>query len=151
MEITNYWNQLYLDSILTTNEYEQYYNYDLRKFKILWILNYSLLFFAILSYVNIKKIKSQQLGFINIGLSTISILFFLTQGLYELSELRTSFLQQTLAIHYKIGAFNIGIRYISFVFVAFTLIACYTYVKQEFMETNLKMAFDLLPISKLIL
>lgn len=144
MEITNYWNQLYSDSILTMGDYEQYYNYDLRKFKTLWILNYSLLFFTILSFVNIKKIKNRQLGLINLGLNTIAIAIFLTQGLYELSELRESFLQQTLTVHYKIGSFNIGIRYVSFVFVILALVACYTYIKQEFMKTNLKMAFDLL-------
>ncbi len=144
MEITNYWNQLYSDSILTMGDYEQYYNYDLRKFKTLWILNYSLLFFTILSFVNIKKIKSRQLGLINLGLNTIAIAIFLTQGLYELSELRESFLQQTLAVYYKIGSFNIGIRYVSFIFVLLSLVASYLYIKQEFMKTNLKMAFDLL-------
>jgi len=144
MEITNYWNQLYSDSILTMNDYEHYYNYDLRKFKTLWVLNYSLLFFTILSFLNIKKIKNRQLGLINLVLSTIAIAVFLTQGLYELSELRESFLQQTLAVHYKIGAFNIGIRYVSFVFVLLVLVACYTYIKQEFMKAKLKMAFDLL-------
>lgn len=144
VEITNYWNQLYIDSSLSTNEYGQYYNYDLKKFKTIWLLNYSMLFFTILSFVNIKKIKNRQLGLINLGLNTIAITFFLTLGLYQLSELRDSFLQQDLAEFYKIDSFNIGIRYVSYVFVASILFACYTYIKQPFMKTNLNIAFDLL-------
>jgi uncharacterized membrane protein len=74
----------------------------------------------------------------------MAILVFLAQGLYTLSELRDSYLTQTMAAYYQIGEFNIGIRYISFAFVAIALMACYSYIRQEFMKVDYKMAFDLL-------
>ena len=144
LEIANYWNQLYANSILTVGEYDQYFNYDLKSFKTIWILNYSLLFLTILSFINIEKIKNRQFGLINLGINTIAIAVFLTQGLYVLSELRESYLEQTLATYYQVGSYNIVIRYISFAFVAIALIACYKYIKQAFIKVNLKRAFDLL-------
>ncbi len=149
MEIATYWNQLYLDSALTINtegqQYPDYYwNYDLRRFKTIWIINYSLLFVSILSFLNIKKLRNQQFSLINLGLNTLTITFFLIQGLYELSELRESYLDQTLSDYYQRDAFNIGIRYISFAFVAVTLIACYQYIRQDIIKKDFTMGFDFL-------
>ncbi|MCH8319245.1 MAG: DUF2339 domain-containing protein, partial [Bacteroidetes bacterium] len=149
MEIAAYWNQLFIDSAIANNaeaqQYPYYYrNYDLRKFKIVWIINYSLLFLAVLSFVNLKKLKNRQLGFVNLGLNVFVIAVFLMQGLYVLSELRESYLEQTLSEYYHRGVFNIGIRYISFAFVAALLTACYKYIRNEFMKRDLKMAFDFL-------
>jgi uncharacterized membrane protein len=149
MEIANYWNQLYTDSALTINseseQYPNYYrNYDLSKFKTIWIINYSLLFVSLLAFVNFRKLKNQQLGLINLGLITLALAVFLIQGLYVLSELRESYLEQTLSQYYQRSIFNIGIRYVSFAFVALTLVACYRYIRQEFMQRDFKMAFDFL-------
>lgn len=149
MEISTYWNQLYVDSALIINsesqEYSNYYwNYDLSRFKTVWIINYSLLFVSILSFVNLKKLKNQQLGLINLGLIVFALFVFLTQGLYVLSELRESYLEQTLSQYYQRGIFNIGIRYISFVFIALTLVTCNKYIRQDFMQRDFKMAFDFL-------
>jgi phage shock protein PspC (stress-responsive transcriptional regulator) len=148
VEIENYWNQLYTDSNIAINDslgqYQQNFNYDLLKFKTIWILNYSLLFLSVFSFVNIKKLKNRQFGLFNLGFNTFAILVFLTQGLYILSELRESYLEQTLAIYYKVGNFNIGIRYVSFAFFALAIIACYNYIRQEFMKVDYKREFDLL-------
>lgn len=148
IEIELYWNQLYAGSILpasaTDEAYNQYGNYDLKLFKAIWIINYSLLFFAALAFFNLKKIQNQQLGLINIGLILLSLAVFLTQGLYSLSELRESYLEQTLSQYYEIGVFNIGIRYVSFAFVAMALMACYQHTRQGFMQRNFKLPFDFL-------
>lgn len=144
MEIENFWNQLYDSSFLKINDFEQYSNNDLLHFRTIWVLNYTLLFTALLSFLNIWKLKNRTLGLINLSLNAIAILAFLGQGLYALSELRGSFLERTLAAYYQIGTFHIGIRYVSFAFVAVTLLACYRYIRQEFMKPNLKMAFELL-------
>lgn len=144
MEIENYWNQLYADSNITIQKFERYFNYDYMRFKSIWIFNYSLFFLSVFSFVNIKKLKNRQFGLLNLGFNTITILVFLAQGLYILSELRESYLAQTMSVYYQIGAFNIGIRYIPFAFVALALFACYIYIRQEFMKVDYKMAFDLL-------
>jgi len=149
MEIATYWNQLYIDSALTINaEGQQYPNYysnsDIGSFKTIWIINYSLLFVSILSFVNFRKLRNQQLGLFNLVLSTLTIVVFLILGLYVVSELRESYLEQTLSDYYQRGAFNVGIRYISFAFVALTLVTCYKYILQEFIKRDLKRAFDFL-------
>lgn len=148
LEIAHYWNQLYADSFFSVNAEDEslnhFGNYDLKLFKAIWIINYSLLFVAVLAFLNLKKIRDQQLGLINIGLIMLSLVVFLTQGLFSLSELRESYLEQTLSQYYQRGIFNIGIRYISFAFVALALTACYKYTRQDFIQRNFKMAFDFL-------
>lgn len=149
IEIANYWHQLYKDSALTINEdgqqYANYYwNYDLIKFKTIWIINYTLLFVSLLAFVNFRKLRKQQLGLINLGLITLTLVVFLIQGLYVLSELRESYLEQTLSQYYQRGIFNIIMRYVSFAFVSMTLFACYKYLRQEFIQRDLRMAFDFL-------
>jgi hypothetical protein len=149
LEIANYWNQLYADSALIINpegqEYPTYFrNYDLSSFKTIWIFNYSLFFVSALAFVNFKKLRNQKLGLINLGLITLLIAVFLIYGLYILGELRESYLEQTLSQYYKRGAFNVVIRYISFVFVAMALVAGIKYIRKDFMIGNIKMPFDFL-------
>lgn len=149
MEIANYWDQLYTDSMLTVSSEGQqspdyHWNFDLNRFKTICIINYTLFFASLLAFVNFRKIKNQQLGLINLGLITLSLVVFLFQGLYILSELRESYLEQTLSQYYQRDIFNIGIRYISFAFVAIALIACYKYLRQAFMQRDFSTAFDFL-------
>ena len=149
MEISNYWYQLYSDSTLITKSIKDeqldfYGNYDLNRFKTIWIINYSLFFVAVLAFINIKKLKNQKLGLINLALIVIVLIVFLNQGLYTISELRDSYLEQTLSKYYQITAFNIAIRYVSFAFVALALIACYNYIRKIFTQPNFNIAFDFL-------
>lgn len=149
MEIANYWNQLFTDSAIKINsenqEYPKYYwNNDLRWFKSIWIINYSLLFVSILSFVNLKILKNQQLGLLNLGLIVFTLVVFLTQGLYNLSELRENYLEKTLSQYYKRGTVNLWMRYITFSFVALALHSSYKYIKDEFTQSNFKVAFELL-------
>ena len=74
----------------------------------------------------------------------IILMVFLTQGLYELSELRESYLSQSLSEYYQIGMFHIGIRYVSLVLVAILLMAFRTYLQQEFLKRKFTIAFDVL-------
>lgn len=149
MEIANYWNQLYEDSALTISSESlqdsgYYWNDDLSRFKTIWIINYSLLFVSILAFANFRKFRSQQLGWVNAGLIVLTLSVYLTQGLYALSGLRGSYLEQTLSQYYRIGVFNIGIRYVSYAFVALTLVACHKYLRRFFMQRAFKIACDFL-------
>lgn len=149
MEIATYWNQLYIDSTLeVASDIEGYTDYlkdpHLRWLKSLWILHYSLLFVSLLSFFNLKKLKNKPLGWLNLGLLLIALLVFLTQGLFLLSELRESYLNQELAQYYNRGSFLLGIRYISFLFVGIALYSCYRYIRQMFPHKNYQRAFELL-------
>ena len=148
-EITNYWGLLLKNSEMTINIKGQtlpdiHVNYDLEKLQVVWIINYSLVFFSILSFINIKKIKNQNLGFVNLAINTFVVLMFLTFGLYMLSELRDSYLQQSSAQYYYRGIFHILIRYISFAFVATMLYTIYKYIQQEFLNIELKLAYEIM-------
>lgn len=158
IEISTYWNQLYIDSAKEikqegANYFDHFQDADLLKFKIIWILNYSLLFMSLLSLANIKKLRNSDLGFINLALNTVVLLVFLVLGLYLLGGLRDSYLSHTASDPYPSGGFNIGLRYVSFAFVGLTLFSIYKYIRQDFIKTdsfNLTEAFDVLLYSCLI-
>jgi hypothetical protein len=116
----------------------------LLKFNTIWLINYSMLFFTILSYLNITRYKNRLLGLINLGLNLLTIFIFLTLGLYVLSELRESYLQESLGQYYHRGMLNIGIRYISMAFMAAILFASYRYILEEFLKKDFSVAFDFL-------
>ena len=152
IEIATYWNQLYADSLMVAKGHEpviaeNIQNFDLLKFKTIWIINFSLLMMSALSLLNIRKLKSYNLGIVNLGLNVFVIGVFLIQGLIVLSDLRETYISQTLAEYYHRGSFNIGIRHISFLFVGLTLFSIYTYSGQDFLRRisgDLRMGFDCL-------
>ena len=147
IEIATYFDQLYADSALTiTAEGEymgSYYNEDLRSFKSLWIINFSLLFVSILALANQRKFRSYQMGQVSFMLIAIAVLLFLTDGFYNLSEVRERYIDQTLAQYYQRSQMSLGLRYISLSFVAVALWAARTQVKDELTPKGLRPVFDL--------
>ena len=149
LEIANYWDQLYKDSGIQSSGENQlftsfYRNTDLIRFKMIWLINFSLLFVSLIAFVNFIKIKSKELGAINLLFIALSLIVFLIPGLYFLSELRDSYLEQPLSQYYQRGAFNIGIRYVSLGFVVLSLVASYLYIRNYFKQKEYKIAFDFL-------
>ena len=147
IEIATYWDQCYdataISKLAMGNQSSQFYHdLDLISYKQVWILNYSLFFLTILSFVNIKALKYKQLGFLNLVLNAIAIVAFLVQGLYAISELRESYLEQSSAIYYRRGEFNIVIRYISLIFLAGTVYSVFRYIRQDFLGKDFKREFD---------
>jgi len=145
IEIEIYWDQLFETSkvMITNDGYDDiYYNYDLLRFKSIWVNNYSLFFVATLSYINYIRIKNNIFGFITFGLCLLTILLFLTESLYEISELRQSYLNQTLGEYYTIDSFNLWIRYVSFVFVALAIYACHKFTRQDYIKGSMKIILD---------
>ncbi|MEM9987211.1 MAG: DUF2339 domain-containing protein, partial [Bacteroidota bacterium] len=148
LEIEVYWGQLFTDSYVNVvdgqaaSSYHQ--NHDLYRFKNLWLINYSLLFVSLLAWLNVNRVKDGPLGTINWGLIALGILLFLTQGLYELSELQASYLDQSLPQYHPTGIFHIAIRYVSLCFVVGALLAAYQYVQQAFMQRSFRVPFDFL-------
>jgi len=117
---------------------------DLQQYRVLFLLNYSILFFVGLSIFNIRILKSRVLGYINLEANLILIILFLTQGLYSLSELRDSFLNQNSTDMYNPESFNFNFRYISYLVVLPMMLICYRYVRQEFIDFKLEKAYSLI-------
>ena len=144
-EISNYWDQLYADSAITIQAEAYGYDHhhsDLKSFKSVWLLNYTLLFVSIISFVNFKWLRNAKLASVNFSLVAMSVLAFLTLGLFALGDLRESYMDQTLAQHYSRTSFNIYLRYISFGFVALALVSCLPYRRQRFTERNFSIPLD---------
>jgi len=106
------------------------------------MINFSLLFFTALGLVNNLKIKSRALGITQLGLSVLTLLLFLTSGLFLLSELRDSFIDYQSYQDGIAKGMYIGLRYISFVLLALFLIIIHKSLKQEFMAVKADMIFD---------
>lgn len=148
LEIEYYWEKQYWLSEIeypTVSEYSYgEYNYDLRNFGNVWLLNYTMLFIAALAFVNIKTLKNRILGVVTLGLGTLVSLFFLATGLFVISELRQSFLHEDISGSFGTSGFNIGIRYIAFGFFALLMFSLYKLSKAAFMKLNLKLPFEAL-------
>ncbi len=125
MEILNYFNQCYVDSLKAITDESGYseniWNEDLVAYKVIWMINYSLLFFSIFSLLKNRIFKIQNSGLLLVILDVVVLFVFLTLGLFLLSELRDSYLNQTLSEHYPRGSFNVLVRYISYALAALML------------------------------
>tara|TARA_R110002051_G_scaffold324970_1_gene424834 strand:- start:1168 stop:3552 length:2385 start_codon:yes stop_codon:yes gene_type:complete len=145
-EIDSYWTQLFNASMLTIAEVDGQeltkYNYSLRDFNSIWLVNYTLLFFTILSLVNIFKIKNRMTSIVNLAVNVLVVFIFLSFGLYLISELRSDYSTQYLAAYYD-NSYHVSIRYISFVFLGGLMYAIYLYSKQPFVKLNLKTPFEI--------
>ncbi len=135
---------LYMTFFLEIIEYWNTFEDNRSEFRGIWLLNYTLFFLTVLSFVNIKKFKNMIFGYINIFLNLFALLIFLTNGLYMLSELRENYLNPTLLESGEAGLYHSGIRYITLAFGIGLLIACYQYVRQEFLGRTFMIAFDVI-------
>ncbi len=135
MEIFNYWDQRWVDSLITIESGREvvgvYRDSDIPAFQVVWLINYSLVFLSVLAVVNSRIFKNDQLKWVNLLLLSILLLIFLVTGLSSLAELRHSFLQQTLSEYYTHGFFNIVLRYISLLVVAAALWAAFQYAGKQ--------------------
>ena len=137
IEIETYWTQLFQDSLKLVEKGQEvpslsYQNTDLLKFRSVWIINYSLFMASLLTFVNIKRLRSYDLGVVTLIVSAICIVFFLLQGLVDLSQLRDSYINQTLSGYYPRTWFNIGLRYISYSFAGLMLYAVFKFLNGKF-------------------
>lgn len=145
-EISTYWSQAhgyaYFQSRESSFIQSSIYNLeDLRLFHGVWLINYSLFFISILSFVNWFKIKSKGLTSICLGLNIAILLVFLTLGLLMLSDLQDNYLHPKNAFYHS--AFNVGIRYVSLLFVALLLSSGIPNLKEPSLSKELRSAYEI--------
>jgi uncharacterized membrane protein len=147
MEINKYFDGMLAKTMVTikpavaTDHPGYAYNHDYTLLKTAWIYVYTLFFAAILIIVNLKKIRMEKLATVCMMISLVTILAFLTEGLYNLTELRNSY-QSQLDQYFPSGPMNIGIRYISLAFFALLLFECYYLDRSGLLKKNIKNGFD---------
>ncbi|SRX75164.1 DUF2339 domain-containing protein [Aequorivita antarctica] len=149
LEIADFWNTKYVASYLEINEgndsYTNYHqNEDYTHFRIVWIYIYTLLFLAALSFVNIKKLKNNVLGYVLIVASTFAFLLFFTEGVFALTDLRQTYINNTLSEYYNRSVFNLLIRYIAIISVLALVFAGLISVKSGILKKGLQTPFNIL-------
>lgn len=146
VELIIYFNQIFELSkleIMAEGGYpDVFYNHDIRHYQLVWLLNYTLLFFIGLGFYCIKKVEIQMPVILYYLASAMVLFIFMTGGLFELSELRDSYISQHLGKYYEIGIFNLMIRYISYLLVAGLLVTLFRLAKQDFLKFDLTPFFD---------
>ncbi|WP_113653907.1 DUF2339 domain-containing protein [Pedobacter namyangjuensis] len=145
-EIGNIFRNLFEGTKINTgskgNTYYEY-NVDYKNLKTIAVFIYSMFFASALTLLNIKKIKSKELAVANASINTVTILAFLVQGLFILSELRHSFIHQVNK-YFISGSINIGVRYIAIAFFGLLIYSCYKLAKADIFKVKFKKAFDYL-------
>jgi len=140
IEIDTYWQRAYEASVVQDksdpdNTYPVY-NYDLLTFGNLWSLYFSLIYAAILLWVNIKFVKNRVVGII-LSLAAVWVLLsFLTVGLFNAGDLRTSYLSNYNSEFYEKGIWHLGIKYLGILLASFTFYSLFLHAKTTFMETT---------------
>ncbi|MEY8020464.1 DUF2339 domain-containing protein [Muriicola sp. SD30] len=143
LEISYYWEGRFLASE-TEVSYGRSYNYDLGAFQTLWGMIYFLGYTATLLFVNSQWIKSRMLGVLGLCLAGLGLVFFLTIGLYDLSELRESYLGESFNEGFEAGIFHLLIRYIAILFMGLVFFVSYRYLKESFQKAAFTPAWDLI-------
>jgi uncharacterized membrane protein len=141
-EISYYWEGLFQNSATEKSPgvYGKEYNYNFLTLKTLWGMFYFVGYITLLLLVNNRKIKSKILGILSLCLGALGLVFFLTVGLYELSELRDSYMAEGSTG----GWFYLGIRYLAYAFVAALLIVAYRHLKQYYKKEQYTIPFELI-------
>ncbi|MFY8037447.1 MAG: DUF2339 domain-containing protein [Cyclobacteriaceae bacterium] len=116
-EVNNYWQMRYYESSLmlhqsTDNAYPML-DMDLLKFKTLWLLIYSSIFGMALTLINKKWLKNEALTLAVTVYQALVLSIFMLNGLFALSDLRTSYILQTDAAYFFRDGWHIAIRYIA--------------------------------------
>ncbi|MDX2070587.1 MAG: DUF2339 domain-containing protein [Haliscomenobacter sp.] len=145
-EISTYWTQVYdhafmQSKILSLDPASVYNLEDLGLFRGIWLINYSLFFIALLSLVNWFKIKSKGLTSLGLGLNIAVLLIFLILGLTLLNDLQDSYWHPKNAFYHS--TFNIGIRYVSLLFVALLLGSGIPYLQEPNLSQEVRSAYEI--------
>jgi uncharacterized membrane protein len=147
-EISAYWNHMITTSKIditgTDLQVSRISDPDMNSFKSIWLCNYTLFFLAVLSFINTKHIQGEVLGIAIFWLSFFTVYVFLFQSLYLLSELRESYISQFQSEYFPKTGFNVTIRYISFIFTAFSLVSTNLWLRRQPQADYYKIIFILL-------
>lgn len=147
LELLDFWNHLYMNSEMEVVGEGGYstviHNRDLLVSKQVWIVMYNLFFAAGLLLVNMKWVQNRTLGLTALGLNVVAIALFLTLGLFSLSELRSSYLGDGYAQYFTTGYLTVSMRYVAYLFVALSLVACYRYLRTIEIRRDSRMFFEL--------
>jgi len=144
MEISNYWELRYLASKVDTSgdgfaERYTLYNEKFMDYETVWILNFTLLYLSAIFFVIEKKIKNTALEITTLVISGLTLLLFITTGLYAQASLVHSYMNPTNFA--SAGFFGVIVHYFSLLVLAIFVYRIYIYFISR-QEKN-RMLFDI--------
>jgi uncharacterized membrane protein len=140
IEIDTYWQRAYEASVQQnktdpSNSYPVY-NYDLLTFGSLWSLYFSLIYASTLLWVNMKFVRNNVVGLI-LSLAVVWVLLsFLTAGLLNTGDLRTSYLANNMTALYDRDIWHLGIKYLGILLSIFGFYSLFLHATSSFMGTT---------------
>ncbi len=149
VEISAYFDKIY-NAASTAVKYNDgtresiKYNYDILKFKNVWLLNYTMLFLTVLGFVNLKKLKNEALGFAALVLSGLIIVAFITNGVGDLSRLHRIYFNPSESPFFPTHFGYIAVKYISYGFLAGLFYVVFTSIKTLFFKKIYRVIADIL-------
>ncbi len=143
-EIAYYWDGRYEASATDAGGFNSGRNPDLRILKNLWGLVYFLGYTALLLFVNTEKVKTKLLGILGLMLGAGGLLYFLTIGLYDLSELREGYLLGDSVGESISSVYGLGFRYLAIFFAAAMLWMGHRQLKALYDPKEFIRGFDLI-------
>jgi Predicted membrane protein (DUF2339) len=140
LEIDTYWQRAYEASVVQdkTDPDNSYpvFNYDLLSFGNLWSLYFSLIYASILLWINIKFVQNRVIGIILSLVSIWVLLMFLTVGLFNTADLRTSYIGNYNSEFFERGIWHLGIKYLGILLSCSVFYSLFLHTKAIFMETT---------------
>jgi uncharacterized membrane protein len=147
IEINNYWDLKYqlsetqIAQSSTEGGTITIFNNNIHRLEKIWTINYSILFFSLLSLILLgSKAKKPYLISIQ-SINFIHLALFLFLSLYQLSELRESYLSPTFPEQYTYNYSLVYVRYFCILFIVL-LLYIIRYVFHRFKNKGAK-TFDI--------
>ncbi|QBA65315.1 DUF2339 domain-containing protein [Muriicola soli] len=144
LEINYYWERQFQASATGEFGIGGSYNYDLITFQSLWGMMYFLGYTAALILINSRWIKSKALGILGLSLAGLGLMYFLTVGLYDLSELRESYLGENYNEGFEAGIFHLLFRYPAFLLMTVVILVSYRYLRANYKKEVFTPALNLM-------
>ncbi|MFN8365660.1 MAG: DUF2339 domain-containing protein [Candidatus Kapaibacterium sp.] len=139
-EISCYCQQLYVSS-----EISKLYAYDndYNSYSMLWQLCYTMIFISALVLVFRLHTRYYAVAISTIAVFLLALFAFSTVGLYEIGELRTSYIYKPYQEFYHYGMFNVVMRYITLMCSGVLLFTFYRFTKEELFAGRYTKLFDI--------
>lgn len=150
-EIGTYWDQLYKASATVKHidgsllDYDRtLHDSDLKLFRSVWLMNFTMIFFSVISLLNRQLVKETVLGYISFLGNLLSVFVFIFLGLYQISELRESYLEMNPNSLFVHDEGHLYLRYFSVPFALLALAVEFLHLRRDFFPKALRITYDFL-------
>ncbi|GJM61408.1 DUF2339 domain-containing protein [Persicobacter diffluens] len=149
LEVNNYWVQKYSNSMLKipdreTGDLVAVFDAYLLKFRLVWLINYSISFPSVLIGLNLWKLKNKSLEKVNLIFQFLFVSLFILAGTEELTALAEAWRFPDVDSNYAVNFYYLGIRYLSYLILAFGMYMLYLQKQQSDWAEMLRIPYDLL-------